>query len=214
MGKTLKQHAVVKTNTVKDSVCKIDVPPVKFADLLSNYVTGSPYKPAPNDKGDYSNQCALRMSATFHRVGIKMLSFSQKSVKPMPGTAVLGRVIMDGYPAAVRAYELGEWLELQPFCGLPQKSQLLTSKTWEAEVKGRTGIIMFHAYWTRSGEVSANASGGHIDLWDGSSLTISGFWDGFATLGRRAGINEFFPGTRFGFSDLRNSKKILFWEIK
>lgn len=97
MGKTLKQHAVVKTNTVKDSVCKIDVPPVKFADLLSNYVTGSPYKPAPNDKGDYSNQCALRMSATFHKIGIKMLSFSQKNVKPMPGTAVLGRVMMDGY---------------------------------------------------------------------------------------------------------------------
>ena len=214
MGKILKQQATVKTNTLKDSVCKIDVPAVKFSDLWSNYVTGSPYKPAPNDKGDYSNQCALRMSATFHKVGIKMLSFSQKNVKPMPGAQVLGRVMMDGYAAAVRAYELGEWLKLQPFCGLPQNPEKITGKDWEAKVKGRTGIIMFHAYWTRSGEAPANASGGHIDLWNGSRLTISGFWDGFATLGRRVGMNEFFPGTQIGFSDLRNSKIILFWEIK
>ncbi len=214
MGKVLKQSAIVKTNTVKDSVCKIDVPAVKFSDLWGNYVTGSPYKPAPNDKGDYSNQCALRMSATFHKVGIKMLSFSQKSVKPMPGAQALGRVIMDGSAAAVRAYELGEWLKLQPFCGLPQKPENITGKDWETKVKGRTGILMFHAYWTRAGEAPNSANGGHIDLWNGSRLTISGFWDGFATLGRRVGMQEFLPGTQIGFSDLRHSKTILFWEIK
>ena len=65
MTKTLVQQAKVRTNTVKDSVCKIDVPAVKFSDLWDNYVTGTPYKPAEGDKGDYSNQCALRMSATF-----------------------------------------------------------------------------------------------------------------------------------------------------
>ncbi|SHN43238.1 Type VI secretion system (T6SS), amidase effector protein 4 [Duganella sacchari] len=214
MGKVLRQQAPVKTNPVKDSVCKVDVPAVKFTDLWSNYVKGAPYKPAPADKGDYSNQCALRLSATFHKVGIKMLSFSQKNVRPMPGAQVLGRVILDGQAAAVRAYELGEWLKLQPFCGLPQKPENITGKDWEAKVKDRTGIIMFHAYWTRSGEAPANASGGHIDLWNGSRLTVSGFWDAFATFGRQIGVNEFFPGTEFGFSDLRNSKTILFWEIK
>jgi hypothetical protein len=214
MTKTHVQQAKVRTNTVKNSVCKIDVPAVKFADLWNNYVGGAPYKPAQGDKGDYSNQCALRMSATFHKMGIKMLSFSQKTVKPMPGTQVLGRVIMDGLPSAVRAYELGEWLKLQPFCGLPQQPENITGKDWEAKVKGRTGIIMFHAYWTRAGESTASASGGHIDLWNGSRLTISGFWDGFATIGRRVGMPEFLPGTSIGFSDLGNSRMILFWEVK
>lgn len=214
MTKTLVQQAKVRTNTVKDSVCKIDVPAVKFADLWGSYVTGTPYKPGPDDKGDYSNQCALRMSATFHKVGVKMLSFSQKSVKPMPGAQVLGRVMMDGLPAAVRAYELGEWLKLQPFCGLPKEPENITGKDWEAKVKGRTGILMFHAYWTRAGEAPANASGGHIDLWNGSRLTISGFWDGFATVGRYLGRQSLFPGTDYGWSDLANSKAILFWEVK
>ena len=214
MTKTLVQQAKVRTNTVKDSVCKIDVPAVKFSDLWDNYVTGTPYKPGPNDKGDYSNQCALRMSATFHKVGIQMKSFSQKTVKPMPGAQALGRVMMDGLPAAVRAYELGEWLKLQPFCGLPKQPENITGKDWESKVKGRTGIVMFHAYWTRDGESAANASGGHIDLWNGSRLTISGFWDGFATVGRYLGQQSFFPGTRYGYSDLRNSKIILFWEVK
>ncbi|WP_426117415.1 type VI secretion system amidase effector protein Tae4 [Massilia sp. PWRC2] len=209
---TLVQQAKVRTNTVKDSVCKIDVPVVKFAHLWDNYVTGNPFKPAPDDKADYSNQCALRMSATFHKSGIKMLSFSQKTVKPMPGAKVLGRVIMDGSPAAVRAYELSEWLRLQPFCGLPKQPEDITGKDWESKVKGRTGIIMFHAYWTHSGQTAANASGGHIDLWNGSRLTNNGV----------AGTIEMFARFRLGinnpwiplYSDLRNSKTILFFEVK
>jgi Type VI secretion system (T6SS), amidase effector protein 4 len=215
MTKTLVQRAVVRTNKVKDSVCTIKVTAVKFSDLWSSYVTGAPYKPAQDDKGDYSNQCALRMSATFHKVGVKMLSFSQKVVKPMPGTQVLGRVMLNGFPAALRAYELGEWLKLQPFCGLPRQPENVTGQKWETKVKGRTGIIMFHAYWTRPGEVPANASGGHIDLWNGSRTTISGAEGVIAFLGRSIGIsNAHLPGTSIGYSDLGNAMLILFWEVK
>ena len=174
--------------------------------------------PAPSDKGDYSNQCALRMSATFHKVGVKMLSFSQKVVNPMPGAQVLGRVMLDSQPAAVRAYELGEWLKLQPFCGLPPQPDNITGKDWEMRVKGRTGIIMFHAYWTRTGEVPASASGGHIDLWNGKRLTIANVADGFATIGRYLGIQSARQGATvlpfLSYSDLRNSTTILFWEMK
>lgn len=212
MAAELKQQAKIKTNTTKDSVCKIDVPVVKFADLWKNYVTGAPYKPGEGDKGDYSNQCALRMSATFHKAGIKMLSFSQKTVKPMPGTKVLGRVMLNGSPAAARAYELSEWLKLQPFCGLPKKPENITGKDWESKVKGRTGIIMFHAYWTRSGEAPASASGGHIDLWNGSRLTNNGLTGTLETFARfTLGINN--PWIPV-YSDLRNSKLILFFEVK
>lgn len=203
MSKPLVQQAKVKTNTVKDSVCKIDVPVVKFAELWDNYVTGSPYKPGPNE-GDYGNQCALRMSATFHKVGIQMKSFSQKTVKPMPGTKVLGRVLMNKLPAASRAYELGEWLKLQPFCGLPKEPETITGKDWESKVRGRTGIIMFHAYWTRDTDSSGQASGGHIDLWNGEKLT------GFGS-GLRVAWNIVIPGF---WADFRNSKIILFFPIQ
>jgi hypothetical protein len=209
MTKTLVQHARVRTNTVKESVCKIDVPAVKFTDLWQNYVTGDPYRDPKTGEvpPGLGNQCALRMSATFHKVGIKMLSFSPKTVKPAPGSQNLGVVKLDGLPAATRAYELGQWLKLQPFCGCHRQG--LGKK-----VNERTGIIMFHAYWTRAGESTANASGGHIDLWNGSRLTISGFFDAFATMGRFVGRPSFFPGTDYGWSDLANSKLILFWDVK
>ncbi|VWD37345.1 hypothetical protein BLA17378_07783 [Burkholderia aenigmatica] len=80
-------------------------------------------------------------------------------------------------------------------------------------MKGRTGIIQFSRYWSRDGESSDNASGGHIDLWNGSRLTVSSAPDAVATLSRILGYQEFLPGTHLGWSDLRNSKQILFWEI-
>ena len=133
----------------------------------------------------------------------------------MPGAQVLGRVMMDGSPSAVRAYELGEWLKLQPFCGLPKQPENITGKDWESKVKGRTGIIMFHAYWTHTGQAAASASGGHIDLWNMSRLTISSAEGFLAVLGRSVGMQSaHIPGTTIGYSDLSNSRNILFWEIK
>ena len=157
----LVQNATVRTNRTKDSVHPIPVRAITFAELWSGYVTGNPFKPDPTDKADYSNQCALRLSATFHRLGIEMKSFSQKTVRPMPGAKVLGRVLMNGRPAATRAYELGEWLKLQPFAGLPPQPEDVTGKDWETQVKARTGIIMFHGYWARRGEERGEAGGGH-----------------------------------------------------
>ncbi len=119
------------------------------------------------------------------------------------------RGLMNGRPAATRAYELGEWLKVQPFAGLPRKPEDVTGKDWESRVKGRTGIIMFHGYWVRSGEDAGNASGGHIDLWNGERMTFSP-----ATLGRFFGFDEFLPGQRLGYSDLRKSRLIHFWEVK
>lgn len=209
----LVQKATVRTNGTKDSVHSIPVRTITFAELWSGYVTGNPFKPGATDTADYSNQCALRLSATFHRLGIEMKSFSQKTVPPMPGAKVLGRVLMNGLSAATRAYELGEWLKLQPFAGLPPKPQDVTGKDWESKVKGRTGIIMFHGYWARQGEETASASGGHIDLWNGERMTLS-----FSTIGRYLGLPSFRQGAEvvadWSYSDLGNSRRSLFWEIK
>ena len=207
MGK-LKQEAKVQTNATKDSVCSVNVPAVRFFDLWANYVSGSPYN---DTSGEYKNQCAIRMSATFHKIGIEMKSFSERTVKPAAGKKSIGRILLDGKASATRAPELAEWLKLVPFCGLPQKPENITGKNWEAKVKGRTGIIMFDGYWMREGEAAAVASGGHIDLWNGSRLTNNGALGTVETFLRfTLGVNSL-PGL---YSDLRNSKTILFFEVQ
>ncbi|AOK63532.1 hypothetical protein WM29_30180 [Burkholderia ubonensis] len=198
----------VGTNTKNGSQKEVPVTAITFKELWDNYPSGNPY-----DDPAYTNQCAIRISVMLHRVGVGMKSFSQKTVKPMSGSSTIGRILLDGKPTATRADELGEWLQLQPFAGLP-KAENITGADWESKVKGRTGIIQFSRYWTRDGEATANASGGHIDLWNGSRLTVSSAPDAVATYSRVLGLHSLFPGTSFGWSDLRNSKQILFWEIK
>ncbi|WP_320534482.1 type VI secretion system amidase effector protein Tae4 [Robbsia andropogonis] len=202
------KHSKVTTHAATGSQWEIPVKAITFQELWSNYPSGDPY-----DNPAYTDQCAIRMSVTLHRVGVEMKSFSQKTVTPMSGSPTIGRIILDGKPTATRADELGEWLEHQPFAGLP-KAEDITGPDWESKVQGRTGIIQFSHYWTRTGEAASDASGGHIDLWNGSRLTVSSAPDAIATFGRVIGIQSIFPGARFGFSDLRNSKRILFWEIK
>ncbi|WP_027808316.1 type VI secretion system amidase effector protein Tae4 [Burkholderia cenocepacia] len=198
----------IDTNKQTGSQKEIPVKAITFNELWDNYPSGDPY-----DNPAYKDQCAIRISVTLHRVGVEMKSFSEKTVKPMSGAPTIGRIMLDGKPTATRADELGEWLEHQPFAGLP-KAENITGTDWEAKVKGRTGIIQFSRYWSRDGESDANASGGHIDLWNGSRLTVSSAPDAVATFSRVIGFQSFAPGTRLGWSDLRNSKQILFWEIK
>lgn len=209
----LVMQAVVPTNAIKGSVCRIEVQAVKFADLWDAYVTGNPYRDAKTGEvpAGYGNQCAIRMSATLHKVGVEMKSYTPGHVTVKPGN-VFGRILLNGKFAATRADQMGSWLSKQPFCGLPTKPEDITGKDWEAKVKGRTGIIMFDGYWTRAGESAANASGGHIDLWNGSRLTnngVAGTLETFArfTLGMHA------PWLPI-YSDLRKSKLILFFEIR
>jgi hypothetical protein len=204
------KKTVVKTNSTPDSIKVVDLKALTFQELWDNYPSGNPYD---DPTGAYKNQCAIRMSVTFHRVGSEMKSFSQKLVKPMPGKPTLGRILLDGKPTATRAYELAEWLRLQPLAGLPN-AQDITGADWESKVKGRTGIVFFYGYWRQDGDSSDNLSGGRIDLWNGTRLTISGPIDSIATISRRFGFNSFAADLPFGFSDLRKSKQILFWEIK
>lgn len=200
----------VKTSRTRDSRICLDVEPVTFAQLWNNYVHGNPH-PNPN----YKNQCAIRLSATLHRVGVLMKSFSEKHVPKMPGKQRLGRDLLDGKPVALRAYEMATWLkQTRPFCGLPAKPLDITGTGWEHEVRGCTGIIYFFGYWRQEGDSDGALTGGHIDLWNGARLPISSPWSAPATLGRWAGLRSFRPDWRFGYSDLSASTEILFWEIR
>ncbi|MDS0857370.1 type VI secretion system amidase effector protein Tae4 [Burkholderia pseudomultivorans] len=198
----------IRTNTTPDSIKGVQLMAITFKELWDAYPSGNPYEnPA------YTNQCAIRMSVAFHRVGIEMKSFSSRLIKPLGGQPSIGRILLDGKATATRANELGAWLELQPFAGLG-RGENITGRAWEAKIKGRTGIVMFDGYWTRAGERAENASGGHIDLWNGTRLTISSPINALAAIGRQLGRRSFRPGSAMGWSDLGNSNRILFWEVR
>ena len=195
----------VKTNKEKDSVKEVQLKAVTFKELWDNYPAGHPYED-PN--GQYSNQCAIKMSVTFHKTGSDMKSFSQKNVKPMPGKESLGRLLLEGKPTATRAYELAQWLKLKPILGIASP-ETITGKDWEDKVKDRTGIIFFFGYWQQDGDNKDNLTGGHIDLWNKDTLTSKGFAS-WATSFARFRLRQ----SSLWYSDLAKSKEILFWEVK
>lgn len=201
---------VIHTNLVPKSTKTVLLKVITFDDLWSNYVHGDPYE---DPTGAYENQCAIRMSATLHKLGIEMKSFSAKTVKPAQGSKTIGRILMDGKPTATRAEEMGNWLALRPFAGLPAAEDI-TGLDWESKVKGRTGIIAFSRYWHRASERSSPASGGHIDLWNGFRTTYGGFKQTTAVVGRQMGLNAAGPEDNRWWSDLRNAENISFWEIR
>jgi hypothetical protein len=135
-----------------------------------------------------------------HGAGVETKSFRGTSVSS------------NGKKAAVVATQLASWLDMQPFCGLPKSSTRITGKDRQSKISGKTGIIYFENYWKRPGETKA-ASGDHIDLWNGSSLPPNP-----PHILRRLGLESirWLPGplSDYNFSDLANSTKILFWEIK
>ncbi len=192
------KKTVVTTNSTPNSTKEVSLKIVTFQELWDSYPSGNPY-----DNPAYKDQCAIRMSVTLHRVGIEMKSFSSTRVKPLSGQSSIGRILLDGKATATRANELGEWLKLRPFAGLG-KAENITGSNWLDKVKGRTGIIMFDGYWTRDGEDATNASGGHIDLWNGEKLTAFGS-------GLRVNWNIVVPGI---WSDFRNAKTILFFPVR
>jgi hypothetical protein len=198
----LQQKATITTNKTPGSVCTVTVPAVKFAVLWAGYPSGHPYQDPKTGKtpAGFENQCAIKVSGALHAAGVEMKSFKSASIT------------MDGKKAAIRASELAAWLKLQPFCGLPTKPEVVTGKDWQAKIKGRTGIIYFEDYWARPGETK-NPSGDHIDLWNGDGLTPNA-----ANRARSLGFNSVqwlpWPLDGLNFSDLANSKQIIFWEIK
>jgi hypothetical protein len=90
--------------------------------------------------------------------------------------------------------------------------QALTfNQLWAAYPK----IVFFNGYWHRDSDGPNVTTGNHIDLWNGSPLTMAGITDTLATVGRFVfGQHSFLAGTDFGYSDLHNSSSILFWEVK
>ena len=198
----------IRTNDTPKSKQSVLLQTLSFQDLWNAYPKKDPYD---DPTGEYENQCAIRMSVTFHSIGSDMKSFSQNVLKPMPGKKMLGRLMLGGKATATRAYELAEWLKLRPFLGLG-KPDNITGPDWQTKIRNRTGIIYFFGYWRQDGDSADTLSGGHIDLWNKDTLTPSVV----SFLRFRIGMSQFRnPLTNNSwFSDLANSKEILFWEVK
>lgn len=192
------KRIAIQTNSTPNSLKEIKLRVLTFDELWNVYPSGNPY-----NNPDYRDQCAIRLSVAFHRIGIEMKSFSSNLIKPMSGQHSIGRIILDGNATATRANELAEWLNFRPIAGIG-KAENITGQDWLSKVKGRTGIIMFDGYWPREGETVTTASGGHIDLWNGSRLT--GMGTGF-----RVNWNIVIPGI---WEDFRKSRTILFFPVK
>jgi hypothetical protein len=214
MSSGVKQRATVKTNDTPGSVCRINAEPVKFVDLWKGYPSSLPYvdPKTGNPPPGYSNQCAIKVSVAIHSVGVDMKSFTPAVVGVPPND--LGRVLVNGKNTATLASQLAAWLKKQPFCGLPKQPESITGEMWEDKIKKRTGIVYFADYWTRNTDKAGLPTGDHIDLWNGSRLTASGFLGTLTTTARYLGQRSLLPGTAWGYSDLGTSKTILFWEIK
>jgi hypothetical protein len=164
---------------------------------VAGYPSSKPYVDKSGDppKG-FENQCAIKVSVALHAAGVDMKSFR--------GAAVT----VDGKRLAIRAEELAAWLKTQHLIGLPLKPENVTGKEWQERIKGRRGIAFFANYWPREGE--RRPTGDHIDLWNGSRLTASG-WDGLAVSVMRFGLGyESGPG----FKNLGDATSILFWEVR
>ncbi len=198
----LRQKATITTNKTPGSICSVTVSAVKFAVLWAAYPSGHPYKDLKTGETPpgFENQCAIKVSGALHTAGVEMKSFKGASVT------------MNGKKTAIRASDLSAWLKLQSFCGLPAKPESISGMDWQAKIKGRTGIVYFEDYWARPGETK-NPTGDHIDLWNGAALTPNA-----ANRARSLGINSVqwlpWPFDSLNFSDLANSKQILFWEVK
>lgn len=203
---TVNQSGTVQTNPKRGSVAScgsVGIVPVTFKELWDNYEDKDPpYQVNGKVPKGFENQCAIRMIKTFHNVGVKMISFSQNYIKPEGKAPTLGRILLDGMSTATRANELAKWLDTRPICGVGPK-QVITGQKWKDTIAGKTGIIFFGEYWGRDGESADAASGGHIDLWNGSRITGI-----YSYLRIQWGLNL------FGESDLNKSKRIWFFEVK
>ncbi len=174
---------------------------VTFAKLWAGYPSSKPYidKKTGNPPKGFENQCAIKVSVALHAAGIDLRSFRWDYV------------LISGKKAAIRAEDLAFWLKSRNIDGISLPPPDITGEKWQESIKGKTGIAFFKDYWTRDGETEANRSGDHIDLWNESKLTASGLMGALTTFARfTIGIRSI----SHIYSDLGNSKQILFWEVK
>ena len=165
---------------------------VRFDELWKNYPSNDPCVNPATKKKAYDNQCAIRVGLALEKCGVGFKSF--RGPRCEFGAAGNGMVL--------RAQELADWLSTQPFANCT-KPKMYSGKGFQSSVAAQKGIIFFKDYWLRDGEKTP--TGDHIDLWNMDRLTPS--WQTFARF--TLGIARL-PSI---YSDLENSRSVMFWPI-
>ena len=187
---------------------------IKFSDLwkghpLNNSVafparmlatSGAKLKGTPS----FANQCAIRMGVALREAGVTL--------------GQLGGVRVSWYHPKDKMYvlnsqELGNALARAGIQGLGKVEKYTgeDAKKFYSKMFGRTGIVFFKDYWSRSVRVSdgsggttwveeSQPSGDHIDVWNGYRTSAAWLMEWFSWLGY--------------YSNYINSKEIWFWEVK
>ncbi len=175
---------------------------LKFATLWQHYPNHDPCVNPRTGQPAYDNQCAIRLGMALERSGVSFTSFKGPRCQFGP----------HGNGMVLRASELARWLHTRPFkecpIGVPGPG-----KDFATRLAGRTGIVFFEDYWLRDGE--KYPSGDHIDLWRIDRLTPSfetflRFTLGFSSF---RVPNDLRGGFSQVFSNLENSRRVVFWEI-
>lgn len=199
------RKTVVHTNDRRGSVKEVHLKAVSFSELWAAYPHSAPCIDPATGKPAFEDECAIRLGTCLAGVGITNNSFKGETCW------------FHGHPRShmLRAKEVAQWLQLQPFAGCP-KPETVTGSDGKDRIKGRTGIAFFGGYWRRSLK-EKQPSGDHIDLWDGNRLTPSAE----TTLRFSLGVSKIWNplsavgiGPQNFYSDLSEAKTILFWEVK
>ncbi len=168
---------------------------LEFSKLWKNYpekslMRGKCQNEQSNGSSPFGNYCAILMSEALIRSGVSTVSAKAKKCWSH-----------EGMKHVLLAEELAVWLSKANIGGLG-KVEKINSKTFQEDLKDRTGIIFFKDYWQRGNESFERRSGDHIDLWNKNEITSSSMFT--------RGILEFIGRV----SDLNESKEIWFWEVK
>ncbi len=179
--------------------------PIKFSKLWENYDDISGTHLIDEDKNDFSNYCSINLSHALLNSGFPSNKFKGNGLTKCWGCISVN----NAGNHAIRAQELADWLKKNSgrAAGIGNAVEL-TGANFESYINGKKGIIFFKDYWRRKRDLGTNRTGDHIDLWDGNELAGSSwFWTRFR-------LNLPWVAERFGTSDLRKSKQVLFWEVK
>lgn len=147
-------------------------------------------QPGDDKDGPFSDYCAIRMSDCFIKSSINISKFSGNRCWSHAGDTHL-----------LLAEDLANGLAGSPPSGFGRKEEIRPGD-FQNTLADRTGVIFFGDYWQRGKETFPNRTGDHIDLWKKNQITGSTmFWRSVA---------EFFGQV----SDLNDSKRVWFWEVK
>jgi len=174
---------------------------IPFSTLNSNFPNSwfseIEHPDSKTGKDCFGNHCAINMSEAIVESGQELDNFK--------GVSCWNCEDKNG-KHALRAEELAQWLVDHP-SEVGATAIELTGSNYEDYVQGKKGIIFFKDYWQRNGE--SGRTGDHIDIWNKNELESIGT---MSTWMRRTFPQ--FSEDHLDMSDLRKSKKVMFWELK